>query len=86
MYIPGHFREDRPDVLYDAMRRIGFATLVTQEAKRGLDANTRRSQEELARRAPAILTGLARYAVNMMDRDLERGGGFTYRIYLFVKD
>jgi len=39
MYIPGHFREDRPDVLQDAMRRIGFATLVTQEAKRGLDAN-----------------------------------------------
>ncbi|HWX88691.1 MAG TPA: FMN-binding negative transcriptional regulator, partial [Rhizomicrobium sp.] len=28
-----------PDVLHDAMRRIGFATLVTQEAKRGLDAN-----------------------------------------------
>jgi transcriptional regulator len=39
MYIPGHFREDRPDVLHDAMRRIGFATLVTHEAKRGLDAN-----------------------------------------------
>ena len=35
MYIPDHFREDRPEVLHDAMRRIGFATLVTQ----GLDAN-----------------------------------------------
>lgn len=35
MYVPDHFREDRPDVLHDAMRRIGFATLVTQ----GLDAN-----------------------------------------------
>ena len=35
MYIPDHFREDRPDVLHDAMRQIGFATLVTQ----GLDAN-----------------------------------------------
>ena len=35
MYVPDHFREDRPDVLHDAMRRIGFATLVTT----GLEAN-----------------------------------------------
>ena len=35
MYVPDPFREDRPDVLQDAVRRIGFATLVTQ----GLDAN-----------------------------------------------
>jgi transcriptional regulator len=35
MYVPDHFREDRPDVLRDAVRQIGFATLVTQ----GLEAN-----------------------------------------------
>jgi len=35
MYVPDHFREDRPDVLHLAMRQIGFATLVTQN----LDAN-----------------------------------------------
>jgi transcriptional regulator len=35
MYVPNHFREDQPEVLHDAMRRIGFATLVTQ----GLEAN-----------------------------------------------
>jgi len=35
MYVPDHFREDRTDVLHQAMRRIGFATLVTQN----LDAN-----------------------------------------------
>jgi transcriptional regulator len=35
MYVLDHFREDRPDVLHDAMRRIGFATLVTQ----ALEAN-----------------------------------------------
>jgi transcriptional regulator len=35
MYVPDHFREDRPEVLHDAMRRIGFATLVTQD----LEAN-----------------------------------------------
>lgn len=35
MYVPDHFREDRPHVLHDAVRRIGFGTLVTQ----GLEAN-----------------------------------------------
>ena len=35
MYVPDHFREDRPDVLHQAMRQIGFATLVTKN----LDAN-----------------------------------------------
>lgn len=35
MYIPDPFREDRPEVLHDAMRQIGFATLVTQN----LEAN-----------------------------------------------
>lgn len=35
MYVPDHFREDRPEVLHDAVRRIGFATLVTP----GLEAN-----------------------------------------------
>jgi transcriptional regulator len=35
MYIPDHFREDRPDVLHQAVRQIGFATLVTKD----LDAN-----------------------------------------------
>ena len=35
MYVPDHFREDRPEVLAEAVRRIGFATLVTT----GLEAN-----------------------------------------------
>ena len=39
MYVPDHFREDRPEVLRDAMRRIAFATLVTTDAAGGLDAN-----------------------------------------------
>jgi len=39
MYIPDHFREDRPDILRDAVRRIGFATLATQDGKNSLDAN-----------------------------------------------
>lgn len=35
MYVPDHFREDRPEVLHDAVRHIGFATLVTAD----LEAN-----------------------------------------------
>ena len=35
MYVPDHFREDRTDVLQQAVREIAFATLVTP----GLDAN-----------------------------------------------
>lgn len=35
MYVPDHFRETRQDVLSNAIRRIGFATLVTE----GLEAN-----------------------------------------------
>jgi transcriptional regulator len=38
MYVPAHFREDRDAVLRDAMRRIGFATLVTQ-CRDGMEAN-----------------------------------------------
>lgn len=38
MYVPGHFREDRVSVLHDAMRRIGFATLVTHGPE-GVEAN-----------------------------------------------
>jgi len=38
MYAPPHFREDRIAVLHDAMRRIAFATLVTQGPD-GIEAN-----------------------------------------------
>src|SRR5579872_3451668 len=39
MYIPDHFCEARREVLHDAMRQIGFATLVTHDAQGGLEAN-----------------------------------------------
>ncbi len=35
MYTPDHFREDRPEVLRDAVWQIAFATLITRD----LDAN-----------------------------------------------
>lgn len=51
-----------------------------------VDANTARSQEAIGRRAPVLLAGLTRCAVRVLDWDLRRGGGFSYRIYLFAKD
>ena len=38
MYIPAHFREERDDVLREAMRRYSFATLVTG-TEEGVEAN-----------------------------------------------
>jgi transcriptional regulator len=38
MYVPAHFREDRTQVLHEAMRHIAFATLVT-EGPEGVEAN-----------------------------------------------
>jgi transcriptional regulator len=39
MYVPDHFREDRPEVLHEAVRRIGFATLITHDPQGGMEAN-----------------------------------------------
>jgi len=39
MYVPDHFREARHEVLHDAIRQIGFATLVTRDAQGALEAN-----------------------------------------------
>jgi transcriptional regulator len=38
MYLPAHFKEDRVPVLKKAIRKIGFGTLVTNEAD-GIEAN-----------------------------------------------
>jgi ubiquinone/menaquinone biosynthesis C-methylase UbiE len=61
-------------------------TDIADEAKRGLEANTQRTQEQISRRLPAFVTSLLRYGVGVMDWDLRRAGGFTYRVYCFVKD
>jgi transcriptional regulator len=38
MYVPAHFKEDRVPVLHDAIRQIGFASLVTS-GEGGLEAS-----------------------------------------------
>lgn len=72
--------------LADAPLRTISQRDIGAQAKRGLDANTARSQEAIGRRAPVLLAGLTRCAVRVLDWDLRRGGGFSYRIYLFAKD
>lgn len=38
MYLPGHFKETRTDLLHECISRHPFGTLITQD-QRGLDAN-----------------------------------------------
>lgn len=59
---------------------------IVDEARRGLEANTQRSHEVLSRRVPSFVARAIRYGVDFMDRDLERDGGISYRLYCFVKD
>jgi SAM-dependent methyltransferase len=72
--------------LADAPLRQVSERDIDGEAKRGLDANTRRTQEEISRRLPAFMNSLIRYGVGVMDWDLRRAGGFSYRVYCFAKD
>ena len=57
MYIPDHFREARPEVLHDAMRQIGFATLVTHDVQGGLEANHLPMLLEVNQEGIAVLRG-----------------------------
>jgi SAM-dependent methyltransferase len=72
--------------LADAPLRKISERAIDEEAKRGLAANTRRTQERLGRRLPAFMNSLIRYGVGVLDWDLRRAGGFSYRVYHFVKD
>ena len=56
------------------------------EALRGLRENTRRSQELLRRRMPLFLVEVIRQGFSVMDWDLRRAGGFSYRVYCFAND
>jgi SAM-dependent methyltransferase len=72
--------------LADAPLRKISERAIDEEAKRGLAANTRRTQERLGRRLPAFMNALIRYGVDVLDWDLGRAGGFSYRVYCFAKD
>jgi SAM-dependent methyltransferase len=67
------------------LRKISQRSIET-ETRRGLAANTRRTQERLARRLPAFMNALIRCGVGALDWDLRRAGGFSYRVYCFARD
>jgi hypothetical protein len=67
------------------MRRVK-ERVILDEAIRGLRANTKRSHHIARRRLPAFLSGVIRYGYSVLDWDLRRAGGFTYRMYCFAKD
>ena len=72
--------------LADAPLRRISERHIDEEAKRGLAANTQRSQELISRRAPAFVQAVIRYGVGVMDWDIRRAGGISYRVYCFAKD
>jgi len=72
--------------LVDAPLRKISERAIDEEAKRGLDANTQRTLQQLNGRMPALMNRLVRYGVGVLDWDLRRTGGFSYRVYCFVKD
>jgi SAM-dependent methyltransferase len=59
---------------------------IEEQCKRGLAANTRRTQEKLGQRLPSFMSSLVRYGTSVLDWDLRRAGGFCYRVYHFIKD
>ena len=72
--------------LADAPLRKISERAIDEEAKRGLDANTRRTQQQISGRLPAFISSLIRCGVGVLDWDLRRAGGFSYRVYSFAKD
>jgi ubiquinone/menaquinone biosynthesis C-methylase UbiE len=72
--------------LADAPLRKISERAIDEETKRGLAANSRRTLERLGRRFPAFVNFLVRYGFGVLDWDLRRAGGFSYRVYCFAKD
>ena len=73
-------------VLADAPLRQMSERDITEDVMRGLVGNTQRAQDLLSPRVPAFLLGVIRFGVGVLDSDLPRARGFTYRMYCFVKD
>jgi ubiquinone/menaquinone biosynthesis C-methylase UbiE len=72
--------------LADAPMRLISERVIDDEALRGLRENTRRTQEQLSRRMPVFLVDVIRQGFSVMDWDLRRDGGISYRVYCFIKD
>jgi ubiquinone/menaquinone biosynthesis C-methylase UbiE len=72
--------------LADAPMRLISERVIDDEAMRGLRENTKRSQDLISRRVPVFLHSVIRYGIGVMDWDLRRAGGFSYRVYCFAKD
>jgi ubiquinone/menaquinone biosynthesis C-methylase UbiE len=72
--------------LADAPMRRVSERVIDDEATRGLKGTTRRTQDQLSRRMPAFLADAIGHGFSLLDWDLRRAGGFTYRLYCFTKD
>jgi SAM-dependent methyltransferase len=67
------------------LRRISERD-INAEALRGLRENTKRTRAQLGRRMPTLLADIIGRGFSVMDWDLRRAGGISYRMYCFAKD
>jgi SAM-dependent methyltransferase len=72
--------------LAEAPMRLIAERAIDDEAMRGLRGNTQRSEEAISRRVPVFVFDVIRYGIGLLDWDLRRDGGYTYRMYCFAKD
>jgi SAM-dependent methyltransferase len=72
--------------LTDAPLRKISERSIEIEVRRGLAATSRRTQERLGHRLPGFVNSLIGLGVDVLDWDLRRAGGFSYRLYCFAKD
>jgi SAM-dependent methyltransferase len=72
--------------LAEAPMRLISERAIDDEAMRGLRGNTQRSEQAISRRVPVFVSDVIRYGIGVLDWDLRRAGGFSYRVYCFAKD
>lgn len=75
--------------LADAPMRMVSQRVINAEVMRGMEKNSQRWLDVIARRTPAFLHGLARDVAGVRDssayHDLQ-SGSFEYRMYCFVNE
>jgi len=67
------------------MRRIS-ERIIDDEALRGVKEITRRSRDQLSSRMPVFVADIVSRGFSVLDWDLRRAGGISYRMYCFIKD
>jgi SAM-dependent methyltransferase len=92
LYVDVRRRERLPEweaALADAPVRMVSRQDINEQALRGMEKRSQRSQDLISRHVPAFLRGLVRDGTGVSGAALDRAlqsGDFSHRIYCFAKD